>query len=172
MTGDGGFSLRAVTLAVLAGSVSEDRDQIIKEIEHRIPRKDVAEALRQALPAFVHSAGSNRWSLPVPAPEGRGRASGRSAKVAAIREAWRRHLEGRYTVEDGSLRRLGDFGCDDLLFVASGLEVKARTNFARASSMKALAGKLAEHKAERVRDLPADVLAGFFGTIAEGGDDE
>jgi hypothetical protein len=167
---DNEFSLRQVALAVLADSDSEDRGQIIKEIEHRVAREDLADALREALPAFVHQV-APRWTVPVPGEQGAGqRNSARSSKVGAIREAWRKHLEGRYTVEDGSLRRVGDFTCDDLLFVADGLEARARANFARAASMKALAGKLAAHEAEHVRDLPAEVLREFFGAADEGGE--
>jgi hypothetical protein len=159
------FSLRALTAAVLAELDTEDREQIIKEVERRIPAKLTGEALRQALPAFVHQA-APRWTIPVQQRlregEGKSRASGRSPKVAAIREAWAKHLEGRYTVEDGSLRRLGDFGYADLMFVAQGLEEKAQRNHQRAAAMHALADALAKHKVRRVRDLPDAVLAGHF----------
>jgi hypothetical protein len=163
----GEFSLRALTAAVLAELDSEDREQIVKEVERRIPAELAGEALRQALPAFVHQA-APRWTLPapLPVPDGKGPRAGRSAKVTAIRDAWRKHLEGRYTVEDGSLRRLGDFSHADLMFVARGLEEKAQRNHQRAAAMQALAGALAEHKVRHVRDLPAAVLAGYFSQAA------
>lgn len=151
------FSLTALARTVLAESGSEDRGQILKEIEQQIPNKLLGEAFRQALPAFVHQV-APRW----PAAQPTGNGAGRSAKVTAIRETWRRHLEGRYTVEDGSLRKLGDFCQGDLIFMAGALEAQAATMAARAAAMTSLAEALAEHDAERVRDLPADFLAAFF----------
>lgn len=159
----GEFSLSALTSQVLSESDSEDREQILKEIASRVPAKLLGEAFRQALPAFVHQA-RVRWTLPLPQPEpsAGSRAKGTSAKVSAIRDAWQKQLEGRYTVEDGSLRRLGDFCHADLAFKASELEDKAQRNHARAAAMLRLADALAEHEAERVRDLPLTVLRGFF----------
>ncbi len=156
MNGDG-FSLAELARTVLAESDSEDREQILKEIAGRVPAKLTGEAFRQALPAFVHQVQLSRW----PAPGRPG--GGRSAKVSAIRETWRKHLEGRYTVEDGSLRKLGDLRHGDLIFLADGLEAQAATLQARASGMKALAEALAGHEVQCVRDLPAAFLAEFFG---------
>jgi hypothetical protein len=154
------FSLAALARAVLAESGSEDREQLLKEIERQIPAAQLAEAFRQALPAFVHQVQLSRW--PSRARPG----GGRSAKVTAIRETWRRHLDGRYTVEDGSLRKLGDFGRGDLIFMAGRLETQARSVRARAVAMESLAAALDEHGAERVRDLPDAFLAEFFGQAA------
>lgn len=169
---DTDFSLRAITLAVLAESDSEDREQIIKEVEHRIARKDLAEALRQALPLFVHNVGTSiRFTAPVPSPAGQGagtRNSGRSSKVAAIRDAWMKHLESRYTVADGYWRKLGDFCHEDLVYKAAELERQAKDRAERAALLTALAGTLEASGAERVRDLPADVLRGFFAALPEG----
>lgn len=165
----GEFSLRAVVQAVLAESGTEDRQQLVKEVEHLVARKDAAEALRQALPAFVHQVmtGSRYGAFTPPAAS---RPSGRSPKVTAIREAWRRHLEARYTVADGGWRKLGDFGHADLLYKAAELEAKARENTARAAVMTELAATLAGHSAARVRDLPDDVLAPFFTVLPAEGD--
>lgn len=159
------FSLRAIAISVLLEMDTEDRESVLKEIERRIPAEMLGEALHQAIPAFAHSV-MPRWPSPVPdlADSGKARATGRSSKVAAIRDAWKRHLEGRYTVEDGSLRRLGDFRQEDLIFMAGQLEDKARRNRTRAKAMKDLAAALGEHKVTVVRDLPPDFLAGFFGT--------
>jgi hypothetical protein len=153
------FSLAALARTVLAEAASEDREQLLKEIEQQVPAGLLAEAFRQALPAFVHQVQLSRW--PAPARPGR-----RSAKVTAIRETWRRHLEGRYTVEDGSLRKLGDFRRDDLIFTAGRLDLQAQTAAARAAAMKKLAAEMKKQKAERVRDLPDDFLAEFFGQAA------
>jgi hypothetical protein len=158
-----GFSLRALVFEVVAESSSEDRQQIIKEIEARVPKNMLAEALSQALPAYVHSV-VPRWPNArtgvLPARKG-------SAKVAAIREAWRQHLENRYTVRDGSWRPLGDLGADDLTFIAKRLDGSARSHLERAKDMRALAAALAEHGAAKVRDLPPGFLASFFGEAAE-----
>lgn len=173
---DTDFSLRAVTLAVLAESDSEDREQIVKEIASRIARKDQAEALRQALPMFVHITGNSiRWSgtgqgAGTGSGPGGGRASGRSAKVTAIRESWRKHLDGRYTVEDGSWRRLGDFTHADLVYKAAELERQAKDRAERAALLTSLAGRLEASGAEFVRDLDDDTLRGFFAAIPEGGE--
>jgi hypothetical protein len=158
------FSLRQVILSVLEETDSEDRDQIIKEVERRIPRKSLGDALHQALPAYVRMMGGStvRLGSPLPKPgsdDGKdNRASGRSSKVEAIREAWSRHLEGRYTVADGSWRRLADFTHADLVYKARELEAQARSRTARAAVMTALAERLERTGAARVGELPADVL--------------
>lgn len=159
---DSEFSLRKVILSVLEESDSEDREQITKEVERRIPRKALGEALHQALPAYVRTIGGAtvRLNSPMPKPGSNdaGRASGRSSKVEAIREAWAKHLEGRYTVQDGSWRRLADFTHADLIYKARELEAQARSRTARAAVMLALADRLEKAGAARVSELPADIL--------------
>lgn len=153
------FDLRALAREVINDDTSEDLAQMVKELRRRIPRAAIGDALDQALTAFVHDmirkpdAGRSR-DVPPPAA---------SAKVTAIREAWRRHLDTiRYTVGDGSIRRLGDMSAGDVIFVAEHLELLARQNQARADWMNAWADALAKHNAARVRDLPDDVKRGMF----------
>jgi hypothetical protein len=152
------FNLKALAREVIDEDTSEDLAQIIKEVRRRIPRDVTGEALDQALAPFVHDMIRKPWRPAPPAP---------SAKVTAIREAWRRKLdEIRYTVDGDSVRRLGDMSHDDVIFVAEGLEVQARQNQARAAWMRSWATAMAEHGAARVRDLPDDVQSGMFTGIA------
>lgn len=152
------FDLKTLAREVIDQDTSEDLAQIIKEVRRRIPARAAGEALDQALAPFVHDMIRKPWRPAPPAP---------SAKVTAIREAWRRKLdEIRYTVDGDSIRRLGDMSRDDVIFVAEGLEAQARQNQARAAWMRSWAEAMAEHGAARVRDLPDDIQSGMFGRTA------
>jgi hypothetical protein len=152
------FNLKALAREVIDEDTSEDLAQIIKEVRRRIPRDVTGEALDQALAPFVHDMIRKPWRPAPPAP---------SAKVTAIREAWRRKLdEIRYTVDGDSVRRLGDMSQADVIFVAEGLETQARQNQARAAWMRSWAAAMTEHGAARIRDLPDDVQRGMFGRTA------
>lgn len=153
------FDLRAVARAVIAEDTSEDLGQMIKELRRRIPADAVETALSQALMPFVHdmmrgpSSALGRSRSPQP----------RSAKVSAIRDAWKRHLDSiRYTVQDGSVRRIGDMDRADVVFVAEQLEAIAKQNKLKSMSMRALAAAMSENDAARVRDLPDDFLRQMF----------
>jgi hypothetical protein len=152
------FDLKALAREVIDQDTSENLGQIIKEVRRRIPARAAGEALDQALAPFVHDMIRRPWRPAPPSP---------SAKVTAIREAWRRKLEEiRYTVDDDSIRRLGDMTHADVIFVAEGLEVQARQNQARAAWMRSWAQAMTEHGAARVRDLPDDVQSSMFTGVA------
>lgn len=153
------FSLKALAREVINEDESEDLAQMVKELRRRIPADATDSALEQALTPFVHEM--------VRAPNrhgGIGNSRPRpSAKVTAIREAWQRKLdEIRYTVADGSIRRLGDMTRDDVIFAAGQLEDMARRNKLRAMSMRSIAEAMTQHDASRVRDLPDGYLGEMF----------
>ena len=149
------LDLKTLAREVIDQDTSEDLAQMTKELRRRIPADAIGEALDQALVPFVHAMIRQPTS---------GRQQPRpSAKVTGIREAWRRQLDKiRYTVEDGSIRRIGDMSHDDLIFVAEGLEALAAQHQARATQIRELAGAMAEQHAGSVRDLPDDMLRPLF----------
>jgi hypothetical protein len=159
------FELRVLARQVIDEDSSEDFGQILKELRRRIPDDLVGEALDQALVPFMHDMirkpGLRRPPAETPAPGDKGRA--RSPKLAGIREAWRRSLDAiRYTVADGSVRRIGDMSRDDVIFVASQLEELAAQNEAKAALMRRLAAAMDDGSAARVRDLPDETLREWF----------
>lgn len=169
------FNLRALVREVAATSTMNDPGDIAEEVAKRIARKDTAEALRQALRVFVrqviseqrpHSIGAP--SSPVTSPKFRsaGPAANRSAKVAAIRDGWQKHLRARYHVGDGQWSQLGDCGREQLDYIATFLDNQAAQKQAKARSIRRLAEAVTEHEVKRVRDLPAELLMTAFGEAA------
>lgn len=92
----------------------------------------------------------------------------RSAKVAAIRAAGPKWLEERYNVgaDPREWKRLGDCGFSDLMFAAGQRREQAARTSAAAERLEGLAELLRSHGVERVRDLPASVLASAGGAAA------
>lgn len=157
------FSLIAVVRGVLDADASEDLSVIIKEVRAAIPADCTDAALDQALLPLVHDVITKQRTRQPAAPSG----SGRSSKVQRIRDYWRRQLDDiRYTVADGSVRRIGDMSRDDLLFIAGRLDELADYNRKRADSVRRIADALAEHDAATVRDLPEKFLETAFGRPA------
>ncbi|HEY6278059.1 MAG TPA: hypothetical protein VIX86_17195 [Streptosporangiaceae bacterium] len=154
------FSLRGLIREVLANVDSEDLDVITKEVLRRIPADATGDALADALPPFIHVIIRNAgWHAQKTALREQ-----RSQKVSGIRDMWQRHLdEVRYTIRDGSLRRLGDLTRDDVLFLAGELARQAAEKKTRAMGMKAVAAAMSEHDVKVVRDLPDDYLREMFG---------
>lgn len=101
----------------------------------------------------------------VPAPV---RPPARSAKVAAIRASGPKWLEERYNVgaDPREWKRLGDCSFSDLMFAAGQRRDQAARTSAAAERLEALADLLRAHGVERVRDLPASVLASAGGAAA------
>jgi hypothetical protein len=180
--GQGGheFSLRALAREVWAEMEGPEYHTLAKEMQRRIRAKDRDAALAQALTEWARrfatgqrpsgndiaqlvrpeqSDAAERAALAAKGTEGaRGTAnlnSARSPKVRAIREAW---LLSRYRTADGQ-KSLRDCTRADVIFIANGLDAKARQNAAKAALMRELEGALAAQGVERVRDLPEKVLS-------------
>jgi hypothetical protein len=96
------------------------------------------------------------------------RRPGRSAKVAAIRAAGPKWLNDllRTAADPRGWKQIGDCSFSDLMFaVAERREQAARTS-AAAERYERLAELVRSHGVERVRDLPASVLAQVGGAAA------
>lgn len=96
------------------------------------------------------------------------RKPGRSAKVAAIRASGPKWLADRINTcaNPREWKRVGDCGFEDLMFAAGQRrEIAARTS-AKAERYERLAELVRKHKVNRVRDLPASVLAQVGGAAA------
>lgn len=163
------------------------RDRIIEALDaaagpvdvHEVARcvaatiDDPREALAETLPALVRAVLVSRrhlGSTDSPAagqtsPDAhRRRASGggnRSAKVAAIREAWRARLNERYATGRGYVR-VADLSPDEVAGLASASWGLAASNAAKAQRWEKTHAACAEHSVARVGDLPEVVLRDLF----------
>jgi hypothetical protein len=173
------FSLRALAREVWAELEGADYHDFAKELQRRIRAKDRDAALAQALTEWSRrfaadqrptSADIERMIRPIPAggatqspandipAPARKTAdinSARSPKVRMIREAY---LMARYRTADGQ-KALRDCTRADVIFIADGLDVKAKQNAAKAALMRKLASALVAHGADCIRELPENVLA-------------
>jgi hypothetical protein len=93
---------------------------------------------------------------------------GRSAKVAAIRASGPKWLTDRlYTSADPrEWKRVGDCSFTDLMFAAGQRRDQAARTSAAADRLEVLAELVRKYKVDRVRDLPASVLAEVGGAAA------
>lgn len=161
------FNLRKLIRAVRDELATGDRFAIAKEAARRIAPGQREEALLDALTevarVVVNEAHPRIHEVPAaPAPaKGAGQVnSARSSKVTAMRRLWPQ-LKATYACLDVN-KQLGDYGPDDLIFVAAHLEEQASRNAAKATQYRSLSGLLPKYKAKRVRDLPDTVLAAVF----------
>lgn len=153
------FSLNALIREVVAEDSSGDMRTMAKEVRRRIRPEEVEAALDQCLPVYVYDVarsnggdhGKPKGDRPV------------SAKVAARRAWWRARLEEKVAIAPGKFKSYGDCGFEDLEYAATLRFRAAEANQAAGRSMKVLSGLVREHKVERVRDLPEEVLGDYFG---------
>lgn len=169
-----GFSLRDLVVETLE-TTDLPLEAVADQVLSRVPKNKTGEALLQAMRTYVREVNvqvrraHRRPPLAVmqETPGGAGSAKPRaghvrSAKVAGIREWWRRQLEDRFEGEDG-LKPLGDFTLADLKVAAETRRVLAEQNASRAAWFEHLAELVTEHDVETVRELPSSVLADVLG---------
>lgn len=154
----GGYNLRAAVDQVIDESGLIDPREIARKVAENVPARHRVDVLAEALADFVRvRQGQRRAANPAIGP-----ASGRSAKVAAIRDGWRRYLQDSVHVGDAVHLPLGQCTYADLTYAAGERQTLAARNLAAARRYESLAELLKRHDAERVADLPAEVLRGLF----------
>ena len=146
------FDLNAVVSTVLDDTELTDPRQVAAAAAARIPAKDRLAALTLALDPYVREAMQRRRQRN---PVVGARATGRSAKVAAIRNWWERAMQDRVNVGPRATdwKQLGDCGYDDLMYAASTRWEKARE--VSADGDHAVCGTQRQPVAVRP-DLPTD----------------
>jgi hypothetical protein len=159
------FSLRALVREVRDELATGDKFVIAKETLHRIPpgQREAAllEALAEVARVVVNEAHPRIHQVPAGPAKGAGQVnSARSAKVTAMRRMWPQ-LRATYACLDSN-KQLGDYGADDLVFVAAHLEVQASQNAAKATQYRNLSALLPKYKVAKVRELPDAVLTAVF----------
>ncbi|HLK78198.1 MAG TPA: hypothetical protein VKU77_31680 [Streptosporangiaceae bacterium] len=156
------FSLRALCREVWDDLGGCDYHVLAKEAERRITAQDAALALPEALTEYARMfAMGQRPPLSKQKPGAGQRNSARSWKVQGARQMWPQ-LKAHIFTSDGQ-KALGKCTAADLIFHADLLEKQSRHLVRKASRERELAAALKAHKAERVENLPDDVLAEFFG---------
>lgn len=158
------FDLRALVREVAAQSTTADPPSIAKQVLDRIDRRHSRVALEQALPTIVQHVISRGRSA-VGAEPAAGQllgdtqkitaGGGRSAKVAGIRDWWRRQLDTQVAVgpERTDWKFLRDCTATDLDYAAGIREHLARSNALAAERMRKLAEDLRATGVETVADL-------------------
>lgn len=162
------FNLRALVREVAAASKAADPGDLAEEVFPKIPRKEMASAVREMLRTYVRIVLGESRSVGHLAQEGVGspgddvsRTAGRSLKVAAIREAWRARLTDRIHTGPASTawKLLGDCTADDLLFAADERRHVAERTLSRAVFYERLAEVVKDHGVTSVKELPDDALS-------------
>jgi hypothetical protein len=155
------FSLRPLCREVWEELGGCDYHVLAKEVQRRIASADRDAALTEALTEYSRQFTVGlRPTLRKVKPGAAQRNSGRSAKVAGIRQSWPQ-LRAHISTRDGQ-KALGKCTAADLIFHAELLEKQARQLVRKGSRERELAAALKAHKVERVENLPDEVLAEFF----------
>lgn len=155
------FSLRAMVREVWDELGGCDYHVLADKVLPRIEEDDREEALSQALVEFCRqfATGVRPTLRKTPRPQ-----PNPSWKVRGVRESWPQ-LRAHIFTKDGQ-KALGKCGADDLIFHADLLERQAGQLERKSARERDLAALLAEHKVKLVENLPADVLAEYFGDEA------
>ncbi|HEY5985169.1 MAG TPA: hypothetical protein VIV12_02120 [Streptosporangiaceae bacterium] len=159
-----GIDLRQIVRDVRRANPTVYNDKDIAELVLAyIPGYLRAEALQQTLPVYIDRFLSEERSQSPLSP--RSIASpGRSAKVAAIRDGWQRGLQVLVHVGPGQRLPFGECEQSHLEFAATELDTLADRCAAKARAYREFLRLLDEHGAQRVRDLPAEVLMFALGS--------
>lgn len=168
------FSLRNLIRSVADESELTDPTALAEEVARRVPKARIQECFVEMLRPYVHGViVRNRQFNPPPVLEETPTAgdakpkakAARSAKVAAIREWWRDVLRERLHIGSGpeAWVFLGDAASDQLRFAATERRDLAALNVQNAERLEKLAALVEEHDVSSANELPADVLAEFFG---------
>lgn len=164
------FNLARLVRQVYDESDTPDPTLLAKEVNRRIRKADRDAALEQCLRQFVMYQLSRIRMARCAPPEPQGTVSvpnsGRSAKVAAIREHWRRALREWVPVAPKQWKFFGDCTADDLAYVAGLREEHARRTWASAAHIRRIQALLAEHDVATVGELPETVLREQLGGSA------
>jgi hypothetical protein len=164
------FSLRTLVRDVLATSNEDHPALLAVEVFAKIPARDRAEALKQALREYVAVEITRARVTPGghslldhharSAAEGDAPAQNiRRSRAALSREGWRAALRDRIHAAAGTWRRLADCGENELLFAADELDTMAARNAAKAETYRTLAKYVAEEGVTSVAELPDTLLA-------------
>lgn len=162
------FNLRQLVREVLRTSVLADPTDVAVEVMRRIPKNMIRVALEQVLREVVRNVmaeerAASRVNTSVPQSPAH---SGRSSKVAGIRDGWQRRLRDRVHVGASEWKLLGSCTYEDLLFAASERRELAEQNAAVARQYDAWARLINEHGVGTFGELPAETQMQALGVAA------
>jgi hypothetical protein len=147
------FNLQALARQIWDELGGCDYHVLAKELDNRISRADADAVLAEVLIPWARTfAAVQRPALQ--------HNPGRSPKVEAIRRAWP-ELRAFIFTQSGQ-KALRECTSGDLIFHAGLLERKAASLTTKADRYQQLAAALDNYQAQRVADLPDDVLGRFF----------
>lgn len=150
------FDLRTNVRKVIEESSLRGPQEIAAKVAENVPQKYLRKALATSLVEFVRQElqKARRPLSPVSRPR-----SNPSAKVAAIREGWRKTLAGQFHVGSGRWEVLANCGYDEVMFLAGERFEHARRTNAAGQMFEELAEAIQAHGVGRAGDLPEQVLA-------------
>ncbi len=144
-------SLTALVRQCVEESSSAEPDELVAEVFDRIDPADYGTYLRSLLRPVVRGVWHEQRRQVL------GKPASRSRKVDAIRDV-RAILDMRVNLGGAQFKRLGDCRTSDLLAACKAMRDLAAAHARRAKTYEHLAGLLAQHGAERVEQLPREVL--------------
>ena len=153
--------LREIIREVIAKSDDLSVESLTIETLSRITDAERARLFAESVPAVVASELHNTRFACRPARPAEPVQTTRSAKVAAIRDDWRRKLDAIYATPTGN-KRLGDFSSDDLRALADTCSRMAEMNRTKAAHFAGLAELVASQGVATLRDVSDAALSGFF----------
>lgn len=160
-----GFSLDATVRNVLADSPSTDLDELAALVFAQIPKRQHAPLLARLLRAHVRLViGAERRGVSGAAV--RPIRSGRSAKVEAVRAAWRRRLDSRVDTGEGGYKTLAACTYADLVYAADERQQAAARTLATAGEFRMMAEAVRAAGVATFGDLPIESQATILGGAA------
>ncbi len=157
-----GFHLRNLVGEIVRDSAATDPGDLVTEVIARIPKKKVADALKQTMRLYVRQVISETR----PIGGGEPPVAATSWKVTAIRDGWQRQLTNRLHVGAGKWKRLADCTYDDLLAVAAERRDLAERNGVWARTYESWARLISEAGVDTFGELPVERQAAALGRAA------
>lgn len=149
------FDLHALVVRELESSPTPDPYIVAKGVAAAIPAEEMRGVLDAVLPLYIRNVG-NQWARNITR-----RDVGDTALDGACRKAlaYITRKAIALSTEVPTYKALADCTRDEVLIAVGIRRDKVIQIASEASRLEALADAMAQHKAERVADLPAEVLA-------------
>lgn len=154
------YDIHQTIRSTIAGSSLRGPREIAGKVAENVPQKHLRSVLAATLQEFVRQE-LQKARRPL-SPVASAPRSGRSAKVSAIRDGWRKTLAGQFHVGNSEWQVLADCSYENVQFLAAERHEHARRTAAAGAMFDALAEAMKAHGVDRVGDLPESVLASIL----------
>lgn len=149
------YDLRAAIREALTEGGCDSFREYAERVVETMPRTAYRDVILRTLPDYIRDL-DRREAGPV-TPPALVPGVNPSRRVTAVAHAWEKLIARQIITEEGITKPLADATREEVIFYADMLRAKGREILATADGFDRIADLMRKRRAERVRDLPADL---------------